>query len=60
MIGYKEDILCLDEALAQDPQRGCGSPIPSDTQSQAGQVSDHLDLAVGITVHFRGVGLGGL
>lgn len=34
--------------------------IPADIQGQAEPGPEHLDLAVGIFVHCRGVGLGGL
>jgi len=47
------------EALAQVAQRG-GCSVPGDIQSQAGPGSEHSDLAVGIPVHCRRVGLDGL
>ena len=48
------------EALAQVAQRGGGCPVPGDAQGQAGRGSEHLDPAVGVPVHCRGVGPGGL
>ena len=45
------------EALEQVAQRGGGCPILGDTQGQTGQCSEHPDLAVGVLVHCRGVGL---
>jgi len=45
------------EALAQVARRGGGGPIPGDIQGQAGQGSEFLDVAVGVPVHCRGVGL---
>ena len=57
-IWYKEDFYSMGgEALQQIAQRCGGWPIPGDTQGQAGQGSEQLDLAVGVPVHFRGVGL---
>jgi len=41
-------------------QRGAGRPIPGDTQEQAGWGSEQPDVAVGVPVHRRGVGLGDL
>ena len=48
------------EALGWDAQRGGGCPIPGDTQEQAGWGSEQPDVAVGVPVHRRGVGLGDL
>ena len=46
-----------DEALEQFAQL-CGvCPIPGDTQGQAGQGSDHPDVAVGVPIHRREVAL---
>ena len=41
-------------------QRGGGCPIPGDAQGQGGWGSEHPDVAVGVPVHCRGVGLDGL
>ena len=38
-------------------QRGGGSPVPGDIQGQAGPGFEQPDLAVGVPVHCRGVGL---
>ena len=46
--------------LAQVAQRGGGCPVPGDAQGQAGRGSEHLDPAVGVPVHCRGVGPDGL
>jgi len=46
--------------VEQVTQRGGGSPVPADTQGQAGWGSEQPDLAVSILVHCRGVGLDGL
>ena len=48
------------EALALVAQRRGGCPIPGDVQCQAGWGSEQPDLAVGVPVHCRGVGLDGL
>jgi len=45
------------ETQAQIAQRGGGCPIPGDAQGQAGWGFEHPDLAVGVPVHCRGVGL---
>ena len=45
------------EALEQVTRRGGGCPVLGVTQGQAGTVSEQLDLAVGVPVHCRGVGL---
>mgnify|MGYP001852240699 CR=1 FL=1 len=44
-------------ALEQFAQRGGGWPVPGDIQDQVGPGSEKPDLAVGVPVHFRGVGL---
>jgi len=41
-------------------QRGGGCPVCGDIQGQAGQISEQPDVAVGVTVHCRGVGSNGL
>ena len=46
------------EPLAQFAQRGGGCPISGDIQVQAGWGSEQPDVAVGVPVHCRGVGLG--
>jgi len=53
--GCREEIFYSkgSEALAQVAQRGVGCPIPGDTQGQAGQGSEHLNLSVGVPVHCR-------
>ena len=48
------------EARAQVAQRDGGSPVLRDTQDQAGWGSEQPNLAVGVPVHCRGVGLDGL
>ena len=48
------------EALAQVAQRGGGCPVPADAQGEAGRGSEQPDVAVGILVHCKGVGLDGL
>ena len=48
------------EALAQVAQRGGRNPVPGDIQGQAGQGTEQPHLAVGVLVHCREVGLGGL
>lgn len=45
------------EELAQVAQRGGGCLISGDTQGRAGWGSEHPDAAVGVPVHYRGVGL---
>ena len=45
------------EALAQVAQRDGGSPVLRDTQDQAARGSEQPNLAVGVPVHCRGVGL---
>ena len=45
------------EALEQAAKRGCGCPILGDIQDQAEQGSEQPDLAVGVAVCCRGVGL---
>jgi len=45
------------EKLEQVAQRGGGCPTPGDIQGQAGWGSEQLDLAVGVPVHCREVGL---
>ena len=45
------------ETLEQVAWRGGGSLIPGDAQGQAGQGSEQPDLAVGVPVHCRGVGV---
>ena len=45
------------EALQEAAKRGAGCPIPGDTQGQAGRGSEQPDLAVGVPVPCRGVGL---
>jgi len=56
MISYSE----AGEVLEQVAQKGGGCPILGGTEAQAGQGSAHPDLAVGVHVHCRGVGLVGL
>ena len=46
--------------LEQVAQRCGGCPMHGDIQGQAGWGSEQPDVAVGIPVHCRGVGLGGL
>ena len=46
--------------MEQVAQRGGGCPIPGDTESQAGQSFEHPDRAVGVPVHCKEIGLGGL
>mgnify|MGYP001857133723 CR=1 FL=1 len=46
------------EALEQVARRGGGCLIPGDTQGQAERCSQQHDVAVGVPVHCRGVGLG--
>jgi len=41
-------------------QRGGGCPVPGGIQCQAEQGSEQPDVAVGVPVHYRGVGLDGL
>jgi len=53
---YKKD----GEALAQVAQGDGGCHVPRNIQSQAGWGSEHPDLAVGIPIRCRGVGLNGL
>jgi len=48
------------EALEQDVRKGGGSSVPGDIQGQAEQGSEQPDIAVGVPVHCRGVGLDGL
>ena len=43
------------EALEQVVQRSSGCPIHGDLQGQAGQCSEQPDLAVCVSVHYRGV-----
>jgi len=45
------------EALEQVAQIGGECPIPGDSQGQAGRGSEQPDLAVGVAVHCRRVGL---
>jgi len=45
------------EARAQVAQRDGGSPVLRDTQDQAARGSEQPNLAVGVPVHCRGVGL---
>ena len=45
------------EAWAQVAQRDGGSPVLRDTQDQAARGSEQPNLAVGVPVHCRGVGL---
>jgi len=44
-------------ALEQVAQRSDGCPVSGDMQGQAGQGSEQPDLAVGVPVQCRGVGL---
>jgi len=37
--------------------RDGGRPVPGDIQGQAGQALEQSDVAVGVPVHCRGVGL---
>ena len=46
--------------LKQVAQRGGRCPVFGYIQCQAGWGSEHPDLAVGVPVHYRGVGLYGL
>jgi len=41
-------------------QRGGGCPVLGDIRGQDGHGYEHPDLAVGVPVHCRGVGLGDL
>jgi len=43
--------------MAQVAQRGGECPVRGDIQSQAGRGSEQPDVAAGIPVHCRGVGL---
>jgi len=45
------------ETLTKVAQSGGGCPISGDIQGQAGQGSEHPDLAAGVSIHCRGVGL---
>jgi len=45
------------EALAQVVQKASGCPTPGDAQGQVEWGSEHPDVAVGVPVHCRGVGL---
>lgn len=42
--------------MKHEAQRGGRCPIPGDIQGQAGQSSEHPDLAASAPVHCRGVG----
>ena len=57
--GYKEEAFYSEggEALGQVAWRGGGCPIPGSIQGQAGCGSEQPDLAVGVPVHYKGVGL---
>jgi len=44
-------------ALEQAAQRGGECPIPEDTHGQVGRGSECPDVAVGVSVHCRTVGL---
>jgi len=50
----------FSEPLEEVAQRCGGCPIPRDSQGQAGLPSEKPNLAVGISVHHRVVGLDGL
>ena len=57
--------LCPDldkgsEALQQVARSDGGCPIPGDIRGQIGSDSEQPDVAIGISVHCRGVGLDGL
>ena len=56
MTVYQRGLLfhCAQEQIAQ---RAGGSPVPGGIQGQAGPSSEQPDLAVGVPVHCRGVGL---
>ena len=49
-----------DGAVEQVAQRGGGFSILGDTQGQAGWGFEQPDVAIGVPVHCRGVGLHGL
>ena len=49
-----EEHICL--SLEQVVQGAGRCSIPGDTQGQAGQGSEHPDVAVGVPVHCKGVG----
>jgi len=51
----KSDSLLKKRAACKALSGGC--PILRDTEGQAGQGSEHADLAVGVPVHCKGVGL---
>ena len=58
-MGYKKEFFCDkdDEALEQVVQRCGGCPILGDIQVLDGESSEQPDLAVGVPIHCRGVGL---
>jgi len=56
-LSTKEPIQLTQQALPQVAQRGSGSPIPRDTQDQARLGPEYPDIAVGVLVHCRGIGL---
>ena len=43
--------------MEQVAQRGCGCLVSGDIQGQAGWGSEQSDLAVGVSLHCKGVGL---
>lgn len=45
------------KALELVAQRSCGCSVPRDIQGHAKWCSEQPDLAVGVSVHFKGVGL---
>ena len=45
------------EALEQAAQRDGGCPVPGDTQGQAGRGAEQHDVALGVPVQWRRVGL---
>jgi len=59
-VGYKEKFFYSGDGEAPElVAHRCGSPVPGDIQGLVGPGSEHPDLAVGVSVHFRGVGLDG-
>ena len=55
--GHKEEVFYTkgSEALKQVVKRAC--PVPGDIQCQAGPGSEQPNLAIGVPVHCRGLGL---
>lgn len=58
-VNMRKNLLYCDGegALEQAAQRGGACPIPEDTHGQVGQGSECPDVAVGVSVHCRRVGL---